>query len=72
MFFEVKGVEGLVDKILEVAKENIKEREMDDVETPEVGLIYALHSIYSGDRYYALSDILQQYKEETGNREDRP
>jgi hypothetical protein len=66
LFFEVKGVEGLVEKILEVAKENIAEKEVDDIQTPEVGLIRALHSIYSGDRYYALSDILKQYKQETG------
>jgi hypothetical protein len=66
LFFELKGVEGLVEKILEVAKENVAEREVDDIATPEVGLIQALHSIYSGDRYYTLSDITQQYKQETG------
>jgi len=66
LFFELKGVEGLVKKILEVAKENVAEKESEEIETPEVGLVYALKAIYKGDGYYALSDITQQYKQETG------
>jgi hypothetical protein len=66
LFFELKGVEGLVDKVLMVARENIKEKEVDEIETPEAGLAYALKAIYKGDDYYALSDILQHYKEDTG------
>lgn len=66
LFFESKGVKNLVEKILSLAKENIHERTIDEIETPEVGLIYALKKVYYVDGYYALPDIYDAFKKETG------
>lgn len=67
LFFEGKGINGLIEKVLEVAMENINEKQMDEAETPEVGLVYALKkSAYAGDGYYPLKTIFENFKEETG------
>jgi hypothetical protein len=66
LFFESKGVAGVLDAVLKVAEENAAERRADEAETPEVGLVYALRKVYDGDGWYALADIHAAYKEETG------
>jgi len=66
LFFESKGVNNLLDSVFTLAKENYTERQTDEAESPEAGIVYALKKIYDGDRYYALADITNAYKEETG------
>jgi len=72
LFFESKGVAGLLDSALQVARENTMDRLSDEVDSPEAALVYALAKVYRGDDYYPLADVLAAYKEVTGMERVRP
>lgn len=72
LFFENHGVTGLIEKVIQFAKDNVTEKEAEEAETPEVGLVIALCKVYDGNRYYPLSDIVSKYREVTEIEKIRP
>ncbi|MEM4975997.1 MAG: Hint domain-containing protein [Desulfurococcaceae archaeon] len=60
LFFERHGVEGLLERMFRYAAESIDEKAVDEMETPEVGLVSALLKIVDRDDWYALSDIAEE------------
>ena len=64
IFFEKHGVRGIVESIAEFSMEDITVKKVDDIETPEAGLAYALAKLVTKNGWYSLSAIAEQYRME--------